>query len=227
MAQRVSVSCQPPRLFRACLEFREVKLRSFKDNKSLRNCNNLISHFFHSPFSFPPSFCLGFLEIRSICLNVKTNLYTISHNFRSIEILGCGCRLCLTVKLCSFVDIILAKIIYTRRLAPFSTFLCCPRRFRLSLWMTFELMIYLLFWFMLYIVSFFSYDLILLRILKMVTLGDFCMCVMKDAHIIKLAYRDRRFACTFNLGVRHCPFLALNFWVSFACSLSYSFQRMG
>lgn len=59
---------------------------------------------------------------------------------------------------------------------------------------------------LLYIVSCFSYDLILLGILKTVTLGDFFMCVMKDVvrrNNIKLAYRDRRSAYTFNLSVIH------------------------
>ena len=68
------------------VEFREVKLGSFEDDRSLRSCNNQISDFLFSTLSFPPSFYLGFLEIRSMCLYVKTNLYTVGHNCQSIEI---------------------------------------------------------------------------------------------------------------------------------------------
>lgn len=86
-----------------------------------------------------------------------------------------------------------------------------------------------LFWVTLFIVSYFSYDLNLLGILKMVTLGGFFMCLVKDVvHriFVKLHHRDRRSAYAGNPGVSHCPSLAIIPWGSFVCSLSSSFQRM-
>ena len=81
----------------------------------------------------------------------------------------------------------------------------------------------------LFIVSYFSYDLKLLGILKMVTLSDFFMCFVKDVVrriFVKLHHRDRRSAYAGNPGVSHCPSLAIIPWGSFVYSLSCSFQRM-